>query len=112
MDPRTAREKIGRRAGAACRVRVGVLMLRAGMRITVIMIGILRDGFYPYRGSITRVFKNDLVNGENRILWRIAGGQYGESLKESDEGVTWIRGHHADNSEAITALKAAAALVR
>jgi hypothetical protein len=76
-----------------------------GMRITVMSRMELESGPVPepLRGTVLHVH-------ESRITWRTPNGSFGWPLLLHDEGVRWIRGHHAPNSQEVLALQAAFAL--
>lgn len=62
-----------------------------------------------WRGEVKHVF-GDLL-GVSGMVWPSVGARTVQ-LRREQEGVTWIRGHHADDSEEGLALMAANALTR
>ena len=68
----------------------------AGSGVAV-MIGVVR-------AIVSRIYPSGTFD------WRAVDHDYGEVAAQYDEGVSWIRGHHAPDSKEVAAMRVASAL--
>lgn len=73
----------------------------------LITVMILRLGKWRAKRATVK-WGATFTNGDKSLGWQASSGEGDVALK--DEGITWIRGHHASDSKEVAALRVAHAL--